>query len=243
MVRSNNASNDRNHRVADVHRTDRRNSGNVSSELYRIENVSIDDKDPLFDAVKVSFKRGFAPDIAYEAGSEKKCGKRSPFEHANEVIEEFALEDDISTPEIKKSEGKRADCQMAEGGSSAIPKSFNVDEIKDQQLTPSLLRDVTTQREATYRILATKGFVSDRSDRLTLNGYKGEVQGTKALRFATAKATKIFPDALTPAALKEQRGQHRAIFNNKIEACWPCRPHLGICDSSEWKESEFRRLL
>ena len=106
--------------------------------------------------MKDSFKRGFSPDIACEAGSERKCGKRSPFEHADEVIEEFALEDDISTPEIKKPEGKREDCQMTERGSSTIPKSFIVDEIKDQQLTPSLLRDVTTQREATYRILATK---------------------------------------------------------------------------------------
>lgn len=61
-------------------------------------------------------------------------------------------------------------------------------------------------QKATAAILSTHGFEREPKDaHPTVYGYVGEVQGTTALRFATAKATRDFPEAISPAALKEQR--------------------------------------
>lgn len=61
------------------------------------------------------------------------------------------------------------------------------------------------RRKAAAAILSTPGFEMEPGDRQTHYGYKGEVQGTAALRFATAKATRDMPNAISPASLREQR--------------------------------------
>lgn len=65
--------------------------------------------------------------------------------------------------------------------------------------------EMKRRRDATTEILSTQGFEMEPGDRETQYGYKGEVQGTAALRFATAKATRDIPSAISPAALKEMR--------------------------------------
>lgn len=60
-------------------------------------------------------------------------------------------------------------------------------------------------KKATYHLLTTPGFVKEFIDKKTTYGYKGEVQGSKALRLIAAKVTGCFPQAITPSALKEQR--------------------------------------
>lgn len=62
-----------------------------------------------------------------------------------------------------------------------------------------------SRRENAASILTTKGFEKESGDRLTPDGYRGEEQGNSALRFATAKATKEDPAAISPAALKDRR--------------------------------------
>jgi hypothetical protein len=85
------------------------------------------------------------------------------------------------------------------------------DEIKKKDLkidSTLFSEDCATPEEATYRILATPGFVADPTDPSDYSSQyvsKGLIQGSKALRFVTAKVTKKFPEAITPAALKEQR--------------------------------------
>lgn len=60
-------------------------------------------------------------------------------------------------------------------------------------------------KEATTRILLTKGFVADVGDKRTMYGYKGEIQGTAALRKVTAKETKQHLYALSLEALNSQK--------------------------------------
>lgn len=84
-------------------------------------------------------------------------------------------------------------------------------EIKEElQVLPkidveAILNQVKTQQDATHSILSTKGFVGEVGDVLTHYGYKGEVQGSEALRTVTAHVTKLFPQAISPAALRAQK--------------------------------------
>lgn len=65
--------------------------------------------------------------------------------------------------------------------------------------------EIQKRRDATAAILSTLGFIRDPDDRETHRGYRGEVQGNAALRFATAIATRDIPGAISPYSLKEQR--------------------------------------
>ena len=61
------------------------------------------------------------------------------------------------------------------------------------------------RRKGTATILTTHGFEREAQDRPSKDGLQGGSEGTAALRFATAKATRVVPEAISPASLKEQR--------------------------------------
>ncbi len=114
-----------------------------------------------------------------------------------DLIEEEKIEAEEFEPDILRAEN--------------VIKTELKDEVKEElQVLPKIdveevLSQVKTQQDATHSILSTKGFVGEVGDILTYYGYKGEVQGSAALRTVTAHVTKQFPQAISPAALRAQR--------------------------------------
>lgn len=88
------------------------------------------------------------------------------------------------------------------------PPFFGSDEKVEQEASLPLNPDadvLARQKEATYHILATPGFIADVNEDYYHCGSKGEIQGNQTLRHTVAKVTRLFPRAISPEALKEQR--------------------------------------
>lgn len=105
------------------------------------------------------------------------------------------------------------------------------------------VREAENRRKGTEVILTTKGFERDKSDRLGRNGYKGEVQGNSALRFATARETKINPRAISLFSLKEKREsnleQYLILKCKRFAHAWNLKGFLKLPSGKEFNMEGF----
>ncbi len=168
--------------------------GGISHDLKSLEVVKIEIKDK--NSLKKRKKSDISDDEVMIQVSQKDQSK------GENLLEKKQQESEVRTKKSKKEDF----LDILEEGEIGI----KIDSLSSPSILDHIIAipDISNQEAATKVILTTKGFADDPEDpeyTRTKYGPKGVVQGSKALRFATAKVTKEFPYAISLAELTKQR--------------------------------------